>query len=101
MAIYYGNTLISWASQKQHTVSRSSTETEYRGVAATVAELTRLRNLTRELGIPLHHKPMLFCDNVSTIYLTANPIYHARTKHLELDFHFVRKKVSNGELVAR
>lgn len=101
MAIYYGNTLVSWASQKQHIVSRSSTEAEYRAVAATVAELTWLHNLTRELGIPLHHKPMLFCDNVSTIYLTANPVYHARTKHLELDFHFVREKVSNGELVVR
>lgn len=100
-AFFYSGVLVSWLSRKQHTVSRSSTESEYRALASSVAELSWLCNVLREIGIPLQKPPIVFCDNVSTIYLTANPIYHARTKHLEIDFHFVRERVASGAIQVR
>lgn len=96
--LYFGNNLISWSAKKQPTVSRSSAEAEYRAVASTVAELTWITSLLRELGIQLEEPPVVFCDNISTTYMSANPIQHARTKHIELDIHFVREKVISGHL---
>ena len=54
-----------------------------------------------EMGVKHSGSPVLLCDNVSTIYLTGNPLYHSRTKHLELDFHFVREQVASGKLHVR
>ncbi|GLT71533.1 hypothetical protein SLA2020_435440 [Shorea laevis] len=101
LCVFLGSNLISWSSRKQATVSRSSTEAEYRAVANTAAELIWLQSLLRELGVFLHHPPTLWCDNVGATYLTANPIFHARTKHIEIDVHFVREKVTNGALVVK
>ena len=84
--------MISWQSKKQHTVSRSSTEPEYRSLASLVAEITWLRSLLSELQLPLAKPPLVWCDNLSTILLSANPIFHARTKHIKLDLYFVREK---------
>ena len=84
--------------RKQRTVSRSSTESEYKALADTVAELTWLEALLRELGIGLKSTPTLWCDNLGATYLSANPVFHARTKHVEVDFHFVREKVAQGRL---
>lgn len=96
-AIYLGSNLISWSAKKQKTVSRSSTESEYKAIADTVAELIWLKSLLRELG--LHSgAPSLWCDNLGATYLTANPVFHARTKHVEVDYHFVREQVSQGKL---
>ncbi|KAK1434088.1 hypothetical protein QVD17_11006 [Tagetes erecta] len=97
-AIYLGSNLISWTARKQRTVSRSSTESEYKALADTVAELTWLQALLRELGIPTKSAPTLWCDNLGATYLSANPVFHARTKHVEVDFHFVREKVAAGKL---
>lgn len=97
-AIYLGSNLISWTSRKQRTVSRSSTESEYKALADTVAELTWLQALLRELGIRAPAAPILWCDNLGATYLSANPVFHARTKHVEVDFHFVREKVAQGGL---
>ncbi|KAD2393896.1 hypothetical protein E3N88_40873 [Mikania micrantha] len=96
-AIYLGSNLISWAARKQRTVSRSSTESEYKAIADTVAELIWLRSLLRELGL-VNHSPTLWCDNLGATYLSANPVFHARTKHVEVDYHFVRKQVTQGKL---
>ncbi|GKD89520.1 ribonuclease H-like domain-containing protein [Tanacetum coccineum] len=81
----------------QHTFSRSSVEAEYRGDANVVAETAWLRNLLRELHTPLLSPTPVYCDNVSTIYLTANPVQHQRTKHIEIDIHFVRDMVTRGQ----
>ncbi|KAJ0493560.1 putative RNA-directed DNA polymerase [Helianthus annuus] len=96
-AIYLGSNLISWSARKQRTVSRSSTESEYKAIADTVAELVWLKSLLRELGLN-SEAPTLWCDNLGTTYLTANPVFHARTKHVEVDYHFVREQVTQGHL---
>ena len=93
LLVFLGPNPISWSAKKQPTVSRSSTEAEYRALATTATELSWLRILFKELRIFLPYVPVLWCDNVSAIALSANPIFHSRTKHLEVDYHYVREKV--------
>ncbi|KAH0711177.1 hypothetical protein KY284_012604 [Solanum tuberosum] len=90
---------ISWASKKQHTVSRSSAEAQYRAFSSTAAEITWITYILRDIGVYLKTTPTLFCDNISALYMTATPVLHARTKHVEMDYHFVREKVARGHLV--
>ncbi|OIS98988.1 retrovirus-related pol polyprotein from transposon tnt 1-94, partial [Nicotiana attenuata] len=97
-AVYLGSSPISWSSKKQRSVSRSSTEAEYRAVAATVSETNWLRSLLNELHFRISATPQIFCDNVSTTYICANPVYHSRMKHIAIDFHFVREQVQNKEI---
>ncbi|GKC24852.1 ribonuclease H-like domain-containing protein [Tanacetum coccineum] len=82
----------------QFTLSRSSVEAEYRGVANAVAETCWLRNLLRELHTPLATATIVYCDNVSVVYLSSNPVQHQRTKHIEIDIHFVRDLVATGAI---
>lgn len=96
--VYLGENLISWSSKRQPTVSRSSAEAEYRGVANTVAETCWIRNLLLQLRQPISRATLIFCYNISSVYLSANPVKHQRTKHVELDLHFVREKVALGEV---
>lgn len=97
-AIFLGLNLVSWSSKRQHTVSRSSAEAEYRAVANAVAEVTWLRQLLHELHYPPRRATVVFCDNVSAVYLSTNPVQHQRTKHIEIDLHFVRDKVATREI---
>ncbi|GKD46017.1 integrase [Tanacetum coccineum] len=78
-AIYLGSNLISWTTRKQRTISRSSIEAEYKALADTVAELTSLQALLHELGIRSSSTPILWCDNLCATYLSAKPIFRART----------------------
>ncbi|XP_023640611.1 uncharacterized protein LOC111831153 isoform X2 [Capsella rubella] len=96
--VFLGQNLVSWSAKRQPTVSRSSSEAEYKGVANAVAELTWLRNLLRELHLPVVKASVVYCDNISSVYLASNPVQHQRTKHIELDIHFVREKVAIGEV---
>ncbi|GAA0140396.1 transmembrane signal receptor [Lithospermum erythrorhizon] len=86
------------SSKCQATVSRASAEAKYRGVANVVSEACRLHNLLLELHHPLQKATIVYCDNISTIYLSENPIQHQRTKHVELDIHFVLEKVESGHV---
>ena len=97
-AIFLGNSLVSWSSKRQTTVSRSSAEAEYRGVANAVSECTWLRQLLRELYCNATQATIAYCDNISSVYMSRNPVHHRRTKHIEIDIHFVREKVAIGEL---
>jgi hypothetical protein len=99
--IYLGPCLISWAAKKQPVVARSSTEAEYRSMALTVTEMYWLRMLFKELHIPLLSTPCLWVDNIGALALSSNPVYHARTKHIEVDYHFIREKIFNKDIVAR
>ncbi|GKG16951.1 ribonuclease H-like domain-containing protein, partial [Tanacetum coccineum] len=78
--------------------SRSSAEAKYRGVANAVAETCWLQNLLRELRTPLTSATLVYCDNVSAVYLSCNPVQHQRTKHIEIDIHFVHDLVVVGQV---
>ncbi|XP_019087495.1 PREDICTED: uncharacterized protein LOC109127346 [Camelina sativa] len=96
--VFLGNNLISWSSKRQHTVSRSNSEAKYRGVANVVSEATWLHTLLLEMHIPLDRATIVYCDNVFAIYLSSNPVQHQWTKHVKIDIHFVREKVSLGHV---
>ena len=100
-AIFVGPNLVSWSSKKQPTVSRSSTEAEYKTLADGAAEAIWIDSVLTELGVPWQRTPILWCDNLGATYLTANPVFRARTKHIEIDFHFVRERVATCELEVR
>jgi hypothetical protein len=96
--VFLGNNLITWASKKQPTISRSSTEAEYRSLAVGAAEVAWIRMLLHDLHVFLSECPLIWCDNTSAITLASNPVFHARTKHVEVDYHFVRERVVRGDL---
>lgn len=99
--IYLGSNCVSWSAKKQHTVARSSTEAEYRALASAAAEITWVSFILRDIGLYMSETPTIFSDNLSALQLTVNPVFHARTKHIEIDYHFVREKVALGSLVTR
>ncbi|GKA90789.1 ribonuclease H-like domain-containing protein, partial [Tanacetum coccineum] len=96
--VFLGSNLISWSSKRQVTLSRSSAEAEYRGVANVVAETAWIRNLLWELHSPLSTATLVYCDNVSAVYLSSNPVQHQQTKHIEIDIHFLRDQVAVGRV---
>ncbi|GKB05718.1 ribonuclease H-like domain-containing protein, partial [Tanacetum coccineum] len=96
--VFFGDNLLSWSAKRHVTLSRSSAEAEYRGVANVVAETSWLRNLLLELHAPLSTATIVYCDNVSAVYLSTNPVQHQRTKHIEIDIHFVRDYVASGQV---
>ncbi|KAL4565106.1 hypothetical protein LXL04_029190 [Taraxacum kok-saghyz] len=96
--LYIGSNIISWRSARQKSVSRSSTEAEYKALANASSEVMWVQNLLQELGIANSHSPTLYCDNTGATYLCANPVYHSRMKHVALDYHFVHEKVADGSL---
>ncbi|XP_019159666.1 PREDICTED: uncharacterized protein LOC109156266 [Ipomoea nil] len=98
-AVFLGGNLISWLSRKQRTVARSSTEAEYQALADVAAEVTWVVSLLRELGLHTEQPASLWCDNLGATYFCANPMFHAQTKHVEIDYHFVRDKVASGDFV--
>jgi hypothetical protein len=98
LLFFLGNNPITWSAKKQLTVSRSSTEAEYRALASASAELCWLRTLLKDLGLYLHDPPILWCDNISALAIASNPVFHARTKHIEVDFHFIRERVLRKDL---
>lgn len=95
--VFLGDNLISWSSKRQSTLSRSSAEVEYRGVANVASKSCWIHNLLLELHFPIPHTTLVHCDNVSVIYLSGNHVQHQRTKHIEMDIHFVREKVARGQ----
>ncbi|KAM1004535.1 hypothetical protein ACFX2C_004724 [Malus domestica] len=94
LVVYLGSSPISWSSNKQNTVSKSSTEAEYRALSSTTAEIDWIKQLLQFLRIDVSCPVTLFCDNLSAIALAYNPVMHQRTKHIEVDIHFVRERVA-------
>jgi hypothetical protein len=82
-------------------VSRSSTEAEYKAIANDMAKVIWIQSVLADLGIRLNRVPCLWCDNFGATYMTANPRFHGRTKHIEVDFHFVRECVARCQLDVR
>ncbi|GKA54632.1 ribonuclease H-like domain-containing protein [Tanacetum coccineum] len=96
--LYRSDNLLSWSAKRQHTISRSSAKAKYRGVANVVAETAWLLNILRELHSPLFTASLVYYDNVSAVYMSANLVQHQRTKHIEIDIHFVRDMVKAGHV---
>ncbi|GJW78326.1 ribonuclease H-like domain-containing protein [Tanacetum coccineum] len=96
--VFLGDNLLSWSAKQQHTISRSSAEAECQGVANVVVETAWICNLLHELHSPLLTATLVYCDNVSAVYMSANPVQHQRTKHIEIAIHFVRDMVKAGHV---
>ncbi|RVW27268.1 Retrovirus-related Pol polyprotein from transposon TNT 1-94 [Vitis vinifera] len=96
--VYLGGNLVSWSSTKQKVVSRSSAESEYRGLVFATAEIVWMQALLQELCVPIPAIPLLWYDNISAYHMAKNPVFHARTKHIEIDLHFIRDQVMRGKI---
>jgi hypothetical protein len=90
---FVGGNLVTWRSKKQKVVARSSAEAEFRGMAKGLCELIWLRSLLTEVGFPPDSAMNLFCDNKAAIDISHNPIQHDRTKHVEVDRHFIKQNL--------
>ncbi|PKU74665.1 Retrovirus-related Pol polyprotein from transposon TNT 1-94 [Dendrobium catenatum] len=95
---FLGTSPVLWKAQKQKTVARSSTEAEYRALATASSEVIWLRRLLQDLNIPTDHPTKILCDNTSAISIANNPILRARTKHIEIDLHFIRDHITAKDL---
>jgi hypothetical protein len=87
-AIFLGSNLLSWSARKQPTVPRSSTKAEYKAHANATVKIMWIQTLLAELRLAQPSAASLWCDNLGATYLSANPVFHARTKHIEVDYHF-------------
>jgi hypothetical protein len=94
-AMFLGDNLVSWSAKRQTVISRCNAEVKYRAVANGVAEATWLCQLLHELQAP---PSLVYCDNISAVYLSTNLVQHQRTKHVEIDIHFIRGKVAIGQV---
>lgn len=91
--LFLGPNPIVWSLKKKATISRSSTESEYRALVSTTAEICWVKMLLAKLKILIPILPIIWCDSKSAISLSSNSVFHCRTKHIELDCHFVWGKV--------
>lgn len=94
--VFLGDSLVTWKSKKQSTLSRSSSEAEYRCMASATCEIIWLANVLGDMGVKNLLPVVLHCDNSSALQIAGNPVFHEKTKHFEIDVHLVREKVSAG-----
>ncbi len=94
----FGNAIVMWSSKKQPTVALSNIETEYKGAAMVTCEVAWLRKLLGDLGLHVDRQVVIYYDNLSSIQLARNLVFHAQTKHIEVHYHFIREKVLVGEI---
>ncbi|XP_050946899.1 secreted RxLR effector protein 161-like [Cucumis melo] len=89
---------VSWCSKKQLTVALSTTEAEYGAATMAAQENMWIKQLMKDLRQEINHAAILYYDNLSGVYLAENPVFHARTKHVEVHYHFIREKVLQEEI---
>ncbi|XP_074299960.1 uncharacterized protein LOC141631152 [Silene latifolia] len=98
--IFLGDSPVSWKTKKQTTVSLSSAEAEYRSMANIVCELKWMKGLLLNFGININSPMKVFSDSKSALDLARNPVFHERTKHIEIDCHFIRDAIIEGLITA-
>ncbi len=91
----FGSGAVNWSSKKQPTLALSNTEAEYRGAAIAACEVVWLQKLLSDLEQSMDALVVIYCDDISSILLANNPVDHARTKHIEVHYHFIREKSSS------
>ncbi|GJT19242.1 ribonuclease H-like domain-containing protein [Tanacetum coccineum] len=96
--ISLNGSLVSWKSKKQNTLSKSSAEAEYRAMASVTSEIVWILKILKDLNWEQFMPVTMYCDSQAAIKIAANPVFHERTKHLEIDLHFVREKILSGVL---
>ncbi|KAL5827944.1 hypothetical protein ACOSQ3_019789 [Xanthoceras sorbifolium] len=101
IVFFFSGNLICWSSKKQHVVARSSTEAKYRSMSQVVTDVIWLKSLLAELGFLIFSPAIVWCDNMGVNALALNPVYHSRTKHVEIDVHFIREKITSKEIEPR
>jgi hypothetical protein len=100
-AFSIGSAAIAWSSKKQPTVALSSTEAEHRGAAVATCKVVWLKRLLKDLHEEVFDPTLIYCDNLRSIQLAKNPVFHAQTKHIDVHYHFVRERVLSGEVELR
>ena len=94
--VFIGGNLTSWKSKKQDVVAKSSAEAEYRAMALATCELIWLKHLFQELRFGKDEQMKLICDNQGALHILSNLVFHERTKHIEVDCHFIGEKIASG-----
>ena len=94
--MFIGGNLISWKSKKQDVIARSSAEVEYRVMALATCELVWLKHLLQELRFGKDEQVKLICDNQAALHISSNQVFHERTKHIKVDYHFIKEKIASG-----
>jgi len=94
----FGSGAVSWSNKKQPTIALSSAEAEYKGATIVACEVVWLQKLLSYLGQLVDVPVVIYCDNISSILLANNPVYHARTNHIEVHYHFIREKILANEI---
>ena len=93
-----GGNLVTWRSKKQNVVARSSAEAKYRAMALGICEILWIHKLLKELKLESKSPIKVFCDNKAAISIAHNPVQHDRTKHVEVDRHFIKEKIDSGQI---
>ncbi|KAK8943260.1 hypothetical protein KSP39_PZI009121 [Platanthera zijinensis] len=96
--VLFGGNIVSWSAKKQPTVARSSAESEYRSLANATADMSWFCSLLRELGMVIPSPPLILCDNQSAIQMSRNTTSTSRSRHIDIDYHFIRDLVARGAL---
>ena len=99
--MFVGRNLVSWNSKKQSVIFRSSVESKYRAMTQSIREIMRLHQLLIEVAIKTPIQAKLWCDNQAALHIASNPVFHERTKHIEIDCHLVREKIQLGLISTR
>lgn len=94
--VFFGSSLISWKSNKKHTLFQTNFEAEYRAFASLAYEIRWLHNLFKDLNYSFNQPTYVYCDNNSAIYLSHNPTLHERLKHIEIDYHVTQENIEVG-----
>ncbi|MCO5571475.1 hypothetical protein L7F22_025215 [Adiantum nelumboides] len=94
----FGSDVVTWSSKKEPTVALSSTKAEYKGALVAACEVEWLELLLLDLEIQGQDSTVMYCDNLNSMQLARNPVFHACMEHIEVHYHFIRERVLDGDI---